>query len=262
MLAERDELAIQLLNDFKRVAMPNSNLDEAEVESVIAYIKSTSDAVGSDAGPGLPPSAEIDDRSFGGVQTVALAVFVFMTAIILGVFGFVAESTTEPKVVDVKSAYKLRKVFFISGLAVLGSLLVITLPSNPYDLSAETADEIVYTTARQFSFSYSREPVTSVEELGQIPTSPVLEVAPETLVEFRVTSLDATHGFAVYNPDGAIIAQTQAMPGYINRLRVRFGEAGRYPVLCLEFCGTAHHLMRSSIVVVDGDQPDQQTERD
>ncbi len=266
MLAERDELATQLLNEYKRVAMPNSNLDEAEVESVIEYMRITSETVGSEAGLGLPPSVEIDDRSFGGVQSVALAVFLFITAIILAVFFFVAESTAEPKVVDVKSAYKLRRVFFISGSVVLLSLLAITLPSNPYDLNAETADEIVYTTARQFSFSYSREPVTSVEELGQIPTSPVLEIAPDTLVEFRVTSLDATHGFAVYDLDGAIIAQTQAMPGYINRLRIRFDEAGRYPVLCLEFCGNAHHLMRSSIFVVDDDQPDQEpdqeTERD
>jgi cytochrome c oxidase subunit 2 len=82
----------------------------------------------------------------------------------------------------------------------------------------------------------------------------VLEIAPDTLVEFRVTSLDATHGFAVYNPTGAIIAQTQAMPGYINRLSVRFDEPGSYAVLCLEFCGMAHHNMRS-VILVDAGEP-------
>lgn len=250
MLAENDPRAVQLLNEFDRVPMPNSHLDKAQVESVIAYMKSESDKAGPPAAvPRLPPAVAIVDRELGGVQSLALAVFAVITAIIIAVFVFIARSTARPQAVDMKAAYKLRRVFFISGSAALLILLAMTLPNNPYNVQAETADEVVYATARQFSFAYSREPVTSVEELAVVATLPVLAIPADTLVEFRVTSLDATHGFAVYNPKGAVIAQTQAMPGYINRLRIRFDKPGTYAVLCLEYCGVAHHIMRSAIVV-------------
>ncbi len=258
MLAEDDPIAVQLFNEFDQAPMPTSDLDEAQVESVIAYIQSMSDQP-DDARPAtavrrLPPAVAIASRELGGVQALALVVFALITAIVISVFVFVANSTATPQEVDLKSAYSLRKIFFISGLAVLVCLLVITLPSNPYDVRAEQADEIVYVTARQYSFLYSREPVTSIADIRSVATLPVLEIAPDTLVEFRVTSLDATHGFAVYNPTGAIIAQTQAMPGYINRLSVRFDEPGSYAVLCLEFCGMAHHNMRS-VILVDAGEP-------
>ena len=68
-------------------------------------------------------------------------------------------------------------------------------------------------------------------------------------VEFHVTSTDVNHGFALYNPDMRIVAQTQAMPGYINVLRYTFNEPGVYRVLCLEYCGVAHHEMTAEIKV-------------
>jgi cytochrome c oxidase subunit 2 len=46
-----------------------------------------------------------------------------------------------------------------------------------------------------------------------------------------------------------IVAQTQAMPGYTNVLRYTFTEAGTYRVLCLEYCGAAHHVMAADIKV-------------
>jgi cytochrome c oxidase subunit 2 len=49
-----------------------------------------------------------------------------------------------------------------------------------------------------------------------------------------------------------MVAQAQAMPGYVNRLQVRFTEAGEYEVLCLEYCGLAHHGMRAVIKVRAG----------
>ena len=45
------------------------------------------------------------------------------------------------------------------------------------------------------------------------------------------------------------MAQTQAMPGYMNRLRVTFDQPGTYTVLCLEFCGMSHHRMRGVVEV-------------
>jgi cytochrome c oxidase subunit II len=46
-----------------------------------------------------------------------------------------------------------------------------------------------------------------------------------------------------------IVAQVQAMPGYTNVLRYTFNEPGVFRVLCLEYCGAAHHEMNADINV-------------
>lgn len=68
-------------------------------------------------------------------------------------------------------------------------------------------------------------------------------------VEFHVTSEDVNHGFAIYGPDLKIVAQTQAMPGYTNVLHVRFDQPGEYRILCLEYCGLAHHNMMARLTI-------------
>ena len=62
-------------------------------------------------------------------------------------------------------------------------------------------------------------------------------------VEFQVTSADVNHGFGIYDRSGRLLAQTQAMPGITNRLVYTFTQPGKYRVLCLEYCGLAHHGM-------------------
>ncbi|MGH8148014.1 MAG: cytochrome oxidase [Rhodanobacteraceae bacterium] len=81
------------------------------------------------------------------------------------------------------------------------------------------------------------------------------QIKPDTVqagspVEFRVTSKDVNHGFALYAPDGRIVTQVQAMPGYTNKLVYTFMHPGTYVVQCLEYCGLGHAAMRSQIKVV------------
>ncbi len=68
-------------------------------------------------------------------------------------------------------------------------------------------------------------------------------------VELDVTSKDVNHGFGLYDPQGHLIAQVQAMPGYTNHLILTFHEPGSYTVRCLELCGTPHFLMESQLTV-------------
>jgi cytochrome c oxidase subunit II len=77
-----------------------------------------------------------------------------------------------------------------------------------------------------------------------------LRLPADETIAFRVTSGDVNHGFAIYDEDLRLIAQTQAMPGYFNVLRVRFPKPGIYRVLCLEYCGLVHHGMAASLEVV------------
>lgn len=69
-------------------------------------------------------------------------------------------------------------------------------------------------------------------------------------VEFRVTSTDVNHGFAIYAQDGRIVTQTQAMPGFTNKLVHTFDQPGIYKVMCLEYCGVGHAPMTAEISVV------------
>lgn len=69
-------------------------------------------------------------------------------------------------------------------------------------------------------------------------------------VEFDVTSADVNHGFAIYAPDGRIVIQTQAMPGYTNKILYTFDQPGTYLIRCLEYCGLAHHVMEAQLNVV------------
>lgn len=83
----------------------------------------------------------------------------------------------------------------------------------------------------------------------------VWQIRPTTVqagrpAEFRVTSSDVNHGFAIYGPDGRIVAQTQAMPGYTNKLLYTFPGPGTYTVQCLEYCGLGHAPMTAAIQVV------------
>ena len=72
-------------------------------------------------------------------------------------------------------------------------------------------------------------------------------------VEFRVTTEDVTHGMGIYTPDMRLVAQVQAMPGYTNKLVHTFDEPGTYEILCMEYCGLAHHDMVNEFEVVEAE---------
>jgi cytochrome c oxidase subunit 2 len=68
-------------------------------------------------------------------------------------------------------------------------------------------------------------------------------------VVFRVTGADVNHGFGVYNENLELVTQVQAMPGYTNKLVYTFDQPGKYRILCLEYCGLAHHAMMGELNV-------------
>ena len=89
--------------------------------------------------------------------------------------------------------------------------------------------------------------VVGLQWSWQINPEAVIAGSP---VEFRVTSNDVNHGFAIYAPDGRIATQTQAMPGFTNKLVHTFTQPGIYTVMCLEYCGIGHAPMTAEIKVL------------
>ncbi|TAM60646.1 cytochrome c oxidase subunit II [bacterium] len=119
----------------------------------------------------------------------------------------------------------------ILGVAVIIAFAV-SVPWFPYSgakvLGSEQHFKVV---AQQFSFT--------------LPPS----VPSKTPIVFDVTATDVNHGFGIYDPAGKLVAQVQAMPDYVNHLRVDFTTPGKYVVRCLEYCGVAHAQMQSSFEV-------------
>lgn len=186
----------------------------------------------------------------GDLQKLSLIIFSVMGVIIIGVFLFtylssVSKGTTSEHAVP--KANQKRLIFFIILATCAAILGTATMQKSPYFLYAkEQPASVIHVQSSQYSFVLSNEPITATTDLSKIP-DPVL--TKDQLVEFQVTSTDVNHGFAIYNSKKEIVAQTQAMPGYVNRLRWKFNEPGEYKILCLEFCGARHHNMRASFLV-------------
>lgn len=112
-----------------------------------------------------------------------------------------------------------------------------------------------FVTLRNFPIPPQNKPLNIRQVVDVVGAQWSWQITPDTVqagspVEFRVTSKDVNHGFAVYAPDGRIVTQVQAMPGYTNKLVHTFTQPGTYLVQCLEYCGMGHVPMQSQIKVV------------
>lgn len=134
-----------------------------------------------------------------------------------------------------KRAYKLRASLFLALALVFGSTMILTLRDLPYDTpkdSSRGTTQVIRATGQMWRWELSQ---------NRVPLN--------QSVEFLVTSIDVNHGFGLYDPDMILVGQTQAMPGYTNTLRHTFTRPGVYKILCLEYCGVAHHNMASEFTV-------------
>ena len=160
-----------------------------------------------------------------------------------------------------------------AGLISLGFFFVIVQGGEPAgDAAAQTHASHVWrgrlfvlmvvafligtwATLRNFPISAQRGSLGAPQTVEVVGRMWSWELKPNRLnarsaVEFRVTSADVNHGFAIYAPNGRIVAQTQAMPGYTNRLLHTFDEPGTYTVQCLEYCGVGHGPMHATFEVL------------
>ena len=249
LIAEGDPVVTALIERYRGIIMPRLGLDEARTAAIISYLRTL------DAGAAAPgaPAVVYDTPELMQPQARIWQVFLLISAVIALVFTAVAFSTRSPREVSVARAYSLRRLLFLAALVAVIGMLATTFPQTPYaaDRNATTAgvDRIIYVAARQFDFIWSDEPIASLADIGRVPRLAEVVIDAGATVEFRVTSLDVNHGFGLYGPQRQIVAQTQAMPGYVNRLRVRLDTPGEYPVFCLEYCAAGHHRMRSSLNV-------------
>ena len=172
------------------------------------------------------------------MQNVVWIMTIVSTAIVGGVFLWVAVGASRPGTDapgTARTAYQWRgRLFWLAIVAgaVISFVTLIEWPIAGHAVAANKPDAVIRAVGAQWRWTLDKDTVRAGD-----------------LVEFHVTADDVNHGFAIYRGKTHIVAQTQAMPGYVNKLQVRFAEPGEYEVLCLEYCGLAHHGMRAKIKV-------------
>lgn len=129
-----------------------------------------------------------------------------------------------------------RRSLLIWSLLIGGvAITVASLWQWPHDVSAKADAVAVNVSGAQWSWEIDKTDVP----------------AGKTIV-FNVHTKDVNHGMGVVDPSGTLLFQTQSMPGYVNQVRYVFDEPGTYRVICLEFCGVAHHGMIDEFKVTAG----------
>lgn len=174
------------------------------------------------------------------IQTVAWITSLFFMLVIAFIFGIVAIKASKERqdfAPIKKKWYKARTFYGTTLVVVMLVITIYTLRELPYDTPVYgegNEPTIVDVEGVQFGWNMSKTEFKVGEP-----------------IEFRVTSSDVTHGFGIYDEDKTLIAQTQAMPDYTNTVYITFDKPGTYQILCLEYCGVAHHLMIGEIEVVE-----------
>ena len=169
-------------------------------------------------------------------QTIAWQVSITLVAALAAGFVFVIVNSRHRQDYEpvVHRAYRFRAVLFWIILAAGLPATVLTLLRIPYPAFAgvPAQTQVVDAIGYQWWWELSADKVSAGRP-----------------VEFRIASGDVNHGFGIYDEQLRLVAQAQAMPGYVNRLVHTFERPGRYRILCLEFCGVVHHDMVAEIEV-------------
>lgn len=169
------------------------------------------------------------------IQTIALILSLISIALLAIIFFWIIRRSGWPdeKNSAAQATTRWRKRVLWGLIVLFVPAIGYSLARMPYDAGAAGEEVVVRATGHQWRWELSQDTVPVGRE-----------------VAFYVTAADVNHGFALYDAKLQLKAQTQAMPGVVNVLRYRFDTPGTYKVLCLEYCGMAHHNMTADIRVV------------
>lgn len=171
-------------------------------------------------------------------QTLAWQLSLILMGVLLVAFLFVAlraRDRADDAAPVVSRAYRIRGILFWALLVVVTPVMLYTLLDLPYASAGIERREaqVIEVVGKQWAWELSAD-----------------EVSAGAPVEFQVTSADVNHGLGIYDADMRLVAQVMAMPDYTNTLRHTFTEPGTYKLLCLEYCGLAHHNMIAELKVM------------
>lgn len=171
----------------------------------------------------------------GETAVIITVSYTIVSLVAIAFMVFIARSTRgrNPDIaVDSHTLAEREKGWFAAVVVVLVALLVATIAFTPYGRSAGKDVQVVDIEALQFAWVIPSTPIKAGRQ-----------------VEFRLTSKDVNHSFAVYTMGGKLLFQVQVMPGKTQTYVYTFHEPGSYHVLCLEYCGAGHDGMQANLTV-------------
>ena len=172
----------------------------------------------------------------GGIATTIAVAYTAVCVLAIGFMAVVARSTGgrgPEQAADIHRLRETEKTWFVVVVVLLVALLVATIFFTPYGRSADSDAQVVEVQALQFAWVLPATPLKANRQ-----------------VQFKLTSKDVNHSFAVYTAGGKLLFQVQVMPGRTQEYVYTFKQPGTYHVLCLEYCGVDHDKMQSELRVV------------
>lgn len=122
---------------------------------------------------------------------------------------------------------------------LIGFRQFVALREPPKDAST------IYVVAKQWMWKFTYPDGRSANDILTVPLG-----RPVKLV---MTSRDVIHSF--YVP--GFRNKEDVLPGRYTTLWFQASAPGNYPILCAEYCGVSHSMMRGSVVVLAADDYDQ-----
>lgn len=165
------------------------------------------------------------------MQTIVLTITLVLMAIVALIFVHAARAAQTN---SDDATPERKRTALIWAMAIVGAAVTLmSLRSWPHAIAAEGDAVVINATGGQWYWEIDRQ-----------------DVPKGSRVVFNLHTEDVNHGFGIVDPSGRLLFQTQAMPGYVNRVEHVFDEPGEYRVLCMEFCGVGHHDMIDEFQVV------------
>jgi len=126
-----------------------------------------------------------------------------------------------------------RWAMVVGGFLV--TVLVLTIVNTPYFRAKKPFDNApkVAITGQQFAWTVN-PPQAKVGKLRII-----------------ARTRDVSHAIGLYDPDNVLVGQVNVITGGTQELDVELKKPGIYRILCLEFCGINHDIMRNTLRVTN-----------
>ncbi len=169
------------------------------------------------------------------MQTQVLMITIVFMLIMAIVFARVVRSVKSEKPLERIETKRRGMIWSMLIVGVIVSLGSLRQWPHSIPTAGSTKSEIVQVNA------------TGAQWYWEIDTT---EIPLGKTVVFNVKTTDVNHGFGVIDANGTLLAQTQAMPGYTNKVKYVFDKPGKYRVICMELCGTGHHSMQDEFTVI------------
>jgi cytochrome c oxidase subunit II len=183
------------------------------------------------------------DTLFRFMAAASSALYIFVAGyLIYFAIAFRVKATDPPDAIGLQIHDNRKLEFWWTAIPVLFVLLLSIVSVRIwYEILLEPEHGLVVEAiGHQFYFSF-RYPQINGEVTGEMHL-PLGE--PVTL---NLTSADVIHGFWV----PAMRLKNDTVPGLVTEIRFTPSLAGRYPIICTQFCGVLHSTMHQQVLVIE-----------